>query len=66
LRRDRDAIRPENAIERPKTMDCHDEVATALKISPDFLKLFMAEIDGEQTVPENARIGGCRWHHASG
>ncbi len=47
-------------------MDCHDEVATALKISPDFLKLFMAEIDGEQTVPENARIGGCRWHHASG
>jgi hypothetical protein len=65
LRRDRDAIRPENAIERRKTMDCHDEVATVLKISPDFRKLFMAEIDGEWTVPENGRIGGCRWYHAS-
>jgi TRAP-type C4-dicarboxylate transport system substrate-binding protein len=37
----------ENDAARAKMMEHHDEVATALKISPDFLKLVMADIDGK-------------------
>jgi TRAP-type C4-dicarboxylate transport system substrate-binding protein len=35
----------ENAAERKKMMQHQDEVATALRISPDFLKLVMAEVN---------------------
>jgi C4-dicarboxylate-binding protein DctP len=37
----------ENDAARAKMMEHHDEVATALKISPDFFKLVMADIDGK-------------------
>ena len=37
----------ESDTARAKMMEHNDEVATALKISPDFLKLVMADIDGK-------------------